>query len=126
MPTRIVESWDLLRLLQVVVVPLVIVWFKFYLDERQRTMDRRFAEMDRRFNELERYLQVKQSALENQIADIRNEVRDGRIEAREGRKQCSEETRAIAAQISEYPRRRELQEAIAEIWRTLRSRRGDE
>jgi hypothetical protein len=75
---------------------------------------------------MEKYFHVKLSSIENQITDVRNEVRDGRSEARTGRKECLEDTRAIAAQMSEYPRRREMQEAISEIWRTIRPRRGDE
>jgi hypothetical protein len=119
MPTQIVEHWDLLRIIQIAIIPAVMIWLKFYLDERQRTMDRRFDAM-------EKYFQVKLSNIEAQTADIRTELRESRQEARDGRKECAEDVRAIAAQVSEYPRRREFQESVAEIWRAMRSRRGDE
>jgi hypothetical protein len=119
MPAQVVDLWEIVRIIITVSVPFLVVWLKIHSDERQRTMDRRFSEF-------EKYFQVEISSIKSQAIDIRNEVRDGRLEAREGRKECSEDVRAIAAQMSEYPRRREMQEAVSEIWRTIRPRRGDE
>jgi chromosome condensin MukBEF ATPase and DNA-binding subunit MukB len=122
MPTQMVESWDFLRLIQLIMtasVPFIVAWFVYNANERRRAIDEKFVARDD-------YIGSKLSNIERQVSDTRQELRESRQEMREGRKECSDDVRAIAAQMSEYPRRREFQETIAEIWRTMRSRHGSE
>lgn len=114
MPVQAADSWDWLRvltLISAVVTPLLIFWLTISSNERRRIL----AENQ----------EVMQKNLSVRLESIERQIAESRIEMREGRKECAEDIRAIQAQISEYPRRREMQEANSEIWREIRSRRGN-
>lgn len=114
MPIQAADSWDWLRvltLISAVVTPLLIFWLTVSSNERRRIL----AEKQ----------QSIQETLETRLRNIEKQQTELRGEVREGRKECAENMRAFQAQISEYPRRREMQEADSELWRELRSRRGN-
>lgn len=122
MGVPMVESWDALRGFQVaatIIIAIAVPWFGLIARDRRRALDDRLAA-------IEEHLKLKLGNAERQLNDLRTEVREARQEGREERKECAENIRAIAAQISEYPRRREVSEAISDVWRAIRSRRGDE
>jgi septal ring factor EnvC (AmiA/AmiB activator) len=104
-----VGSWDLLRiihLLTTLLTPALIAWIMLVAKDRRQAMDNRLDTMDKN--------------LRSKMADIDNQLREMKGEMREARKECAEDIRAIMAQISEYPRRRELQENVSELWRAIR------
>ncbi len=104
-----VETWDFLRVVQLiatVLMPLALLWFGLVANDRRERNRAQLVDIER------------------QIQDLRLEVREARMEMREGRKECSDDVRAIAAQISEYPRRREIQEAVGLIYQEIRGNRG--
>jgi hypothetical protein len=120
MTQPVVEEWDTLRivhLLATILMPAAMAWFMLVAKDRRRALEDKLGAMEESFR-------IKLLNIEQQLKDLRVELRDGRSEAREGRKECAEDVRAISAQISEYPRRREVQEAVSEIWREIRSRGG--
>lgn len=103
------ESWDAFRVIQLIatiVMPFALLWVGLVAKDLRR---HRAAEL---------------SDIERQIHDLRLEVREARMEMREGRKECAEDVRALGVQISEYPRRREMQEAIGQLWQEVRANRG--
>ena len=104
------ESWGLLQTIQLIatiLMPIALLWIGLVAKDRRE------------------HSRAKLSDIERQIREMKDEVRESRMEMREGRKECAEDVRAIAAQISEYPRRREMQEAIAQVWQEIRSGRSN-
>lgn len=120
MAAPIVDNWDTLRGFQVAANVLMVIgipWLLLVARDRRRALDDRLSAIEEQFK-------TRLNNIERQISDFRTELRESRQEAREGRKECEKGVRAIAVQVSEYPRRREMQEAIADIWREMRGRRG--
>jgi hypothetical protein len=110
-----VESWDVLRIIHLiatVVTPGFLAWIMMNANDRRKAMDARLEGMDEN-------LRGKMLNIETQLREMKGEMRDGR-------KECSEDVRAIIAQMSEYPRRRELQEGMSELWRSIRTPRSGE
>lgn len=104
-----VGNWDVLRivhLLTTILTPALIAWVMLVAKDRRKAMDDHLDGMD--------------ESLRSKMGGIEQQLRELKSEAREARKECSEDIKAIMAQISEYPRRRELQENVSDLWRAIR------
>lgn len=107
------DGWDLLRVIQIVatvLTPFILAWVMLATNDRRKAMAEKLESME------------KQSRF--QLGSIERQIIELRDEQKEGRKECSEDVRAIMAQISEYPRRREMQEGLSELWQYIRGRGG--
>lgn len=100
-PDTIPGVVEIIQIIASIVAGVGMPWLLLAAKDRRRAMDDKLDNIEARINDLQR-------------------------EMREGRKECAEDIRAIMAQMSEYPRRNEMQGEMRDMWQELRLRRSRE